>query len=657
MRRSSCVSRAKLRSPEGSGIVTARPWPARTERLATLLDADGLAIVLALADGSYATYAAHNLGEVAWGAAATADLLSRAITQRSTSRTAGVTITLADGRVADTLLLTPVASTERTAAALAIVRVGRPFDDGDVTAATRVAALVALDLRDAHALWSVSHAQRLLEDRARVTREIGATVASERDPDKLLQRIVERVADVFGADGVSIMLADGSGTLTVRSSTDLSEAARTARRRIGEGISGYVAQTALPLRLAGAVKNERFTGNDPSIGEAFVVPLRSGARTTGVLSVKYAKRSGYGGDVLLHTLLDVAEDVAGALTLAERLRQADVDRRDAIVLYELARVALAATDERTALRDAVAVIKGALSLDVVVVWEVSRGSVRLRATAGPVEGLPMEIALTAEDPVRAMLDEGRPRRMSARSDARRPPWIPAAAAEAIIAPMSVGGVSNVLVLGRSAGTFNDVHVDFAGVLGAFLASALAGLRDRREPDAAPREAVPFQRPTLVAMPRAVEPVPSRLSAAASDALQEFRDHSGVDARFWATGTERQVRPAVETAALSVIGEALRNVADHARAGHVEVTIRYEDEQVVLVVEDDGVGFQVDGAAGEAGPRWSGLSRVREETEAAGGQLLVRSEPSRGTTVRATFPLPDEEHGPSEWPSAVDRDVG
>ena len=161
MRRSSCVSRAKLRSPEGSGIVTARPWPARTERLATLLDADGLAIVLALADGSYATYAAHNLGEVAWGAAATADLLSRAITQRSTSRTAGVTITLADGRVADTLLLTPVASTERTAAALAIVRVGRPFDDGDVTAATRVAALVALDLRDAHALWSVSHAQRL----------------------------------------------------------------------------------------------------------------------------------------------------------------------------------------------------------------------------------------------------------------------------------------------------------------------------------------------------------------------------------------------------------------------------------------------------------------------------------------------------------------
>ena len=267
--------------------------------------------------------------------------------------------------------------------------------------------------------------------------------------------------------------------------------------------------------------------------------------------------------------------------------------------------------------------------------------------------------------------------MSARSDARRPPWIPAAAAEAIIAPMSVGGVSNVLVLGRSAGTFNDVHVDFAGVLGAFLASALAGLRDRREPDAAPREAVPFQRPTLVAMPRAVEPVPSRLSAmaasdampravepvpsrlsaAASDALQEFRDHSGVDARFWATGTERQVRPAVETAALSVIGEALRNVADHARAGHVEVTIRYEDEQVVLVVEDDGVGFQVDGAAGEAGPRWSGLSRVREETEAAGGQLLVRSEPSRGTTVRATFPLPDEEHGPSEWPSAVDRDVG
>ncbi len=152
----------------------------------------------------------------------------------------------------------------------------------------------------------------------------------------------------------------------------------------------------------------------------------------------------------------------------------------------------------------------------------------------------------------------------------------------------------------------------------------------------------------------MDPGPSRLSAAVSDALQEFRDHSGLDARFWTTGTERQARSAVETAALSMVGEALRNVADHARAGHVEVTIRYEDEQLVLVVEDDGVGFQADGAAG---PRWSGLSRVRQETETVGGQLLVRSEPSRGTTVRATFPLPDEEHGPYEWPSAVDRDVG
>ena len=657
--------------------MTAGPWPARIERLATLLDADGLAIVLAIVGGSYATYAAHDLGEVAWGAAATADLLTRTITQRSTTRTAGVRVALADGRVADTLLLTPVALTDTTAAVLAIVRVGRPFSDGDVTAATRVAALVALDLRDAHARWSASHARRLLEDRARLSREIGAAVAGERDPDTLIRRIVERVADVFGADGVSIMLTDAAGTLTVRSSTGLSEVARMARRKIGEGIAGYVAKTALPLRLTGAVKDERFSGSDPSIGEAFVVPLRSGPRTLGVLSVKYASRSGHGGDVLLRTLQDVAEDVASALALAERLRQADVDRRDAIVLYELARVALAATDERTALRDAVAVIRGALSLDTVVVWEVSRGAMRLRAAAGPVEGLPAEVAVTAEDPVRAMLDERRPRRISARSDARRPAWIPAAATEAVIAPVAGGGVSNVLVLGRSAGSFSDVHVEFAGVLGAFLASVLAGLRERREPDAPPREAVPFQRPTLVAMPRAVEPassspsamvapvamprvmepVPSRLSAAASNALQEFRDHSGVDARFWATGTERQVEPAVLTAALSVVAEALRNVSEHARAGHVEVTIRYEDEQVVLAIEDDGVGFQAGGAGGQAGPRWSGLARVREATEAVGGQLLVRSEPGRGTTVRATIPLHDDEHGPYEWSSAVARDAG
>lgn len=631
--------------------------PTRVECLASLLEADGLAIVLRAADGSHSTYAAHNLGDVAWGAPATAALLARAMTEGVSIRTAEITTALADRRAADHLLLTPIASTVRTAAALAIARVGRTFTDEDMAVAGRVAALVALDLHEAQGASRASQTQRLLAHHIRVAREIGTALVSEREVASLAQRIVESIARAFGADGVSIMLADGSGTLTVRSAVGLSDAATAARRQVGEGISGHVARTLLPLHLAGAVRDERFAGNDPSISDAFVLPLRSEARLIGVLNVKYARRPGHGEEDLLGTLADVADDVASGLMVALRVRQAVTDRRDAIVLYELARIALAAADEQTALREAAAMIKGALSLQMVAVWEVVGSALRLRATAASVPDLPAEVVVTAGDPIRGMIEERRPRRISARVEPRRPPWIPAVIREAIAAPISDSTCSNVLVLGRADGTLADVDVSFAGVLGTFLASVLTEVGDGRGSHGAGGEPIPLQRPTLVTVPHAPPTVRPRLSVAASDLLQAFRTRGEADARLWSTGAERDVPPAIEAAALNVIGEALRNVSDHARAGHVEVTIRYEDDQVVLLVEDDGVGFRVDRAAGDAARHGSGLSRLRADIEAAGGQLDVRSDPGRGTTVRASFPTGDAESGPHERPNTADRETG
>lgn len=631
--------------------------PTRVECLASLLEADGLAIVLRAGDGSHSTYAAHNLGDVAWGAPPTAVLLARVMTEGVAIRTAEVATALADRRIADNLLLTPIASTVRTAAALATARAGRMFTDEDMAIAGRVAALVALDLHEAQGASRASQTQRLLAHHVRVAREIGTALVSEREVASLAQLIVEGIARAFGADGVSIMLADGSGTLTVRSAVGLSGDATAARRQVGEGISGHVARTLLPLHLAGAVRDERFAGNDPSISDAFVVPLRSEARLIGVLNVRYAQRPGYGEDELLGTLADLADDVASALMVALRVRQAVTDRRDAIVLYELARIALAAADGESALREAAAMIKGALSLDMVAVWEIVSGDLRLRVTAAPLPDLPAKVVVTAGDPIRGMLEDRRPRRISARVEPRRPPWIPAVIREAIAAPISDSTRPKVLVLGRADGTLADVDVGFAGVLGTFLASVLAEVGDGRGSHSAGDEPVPLQRPTLVTVPHTPPTLRPRLSVAASDALEAFRTSGEADIRFWATGAERDVPPAVEAAALSVIGEALRNVTAHARAGHVEVTVRYEDEQVVLLVEDDGVGFQVDGAGGDAARHWSGLSRLRADIEAAGGQLDVRSDPGRGTTVRATFPTGDAESGPYKRPNTADRDTG
>lgn len=646
--------------------MTSRPeadfWPARATGLATLLEVEALAIVLPLTDGSYASYAAHNLdGAVAWNEPATAVTLAKVMTRGAPPWFGEVRIALADGRTAGFLLVAPVLWGDQAVAALAIARVDRSFTDGDATVAARVAALVAFELRDTHALRRASEVRRLLEERARAAREISAALASERDPDRLVEKVVARVADIFGADGVSVMLEDGTGTLTVRAVAGPGEAVRTGRRKFGEGISGHVAESALPLRLSGPVQDKRFAGNDPSIGEAFVVPLRSGTRTVGVLNVKYASGSGR-GDPVLHALVSVADDLVNALLIAARLRRADLDRQQAIVLYELSRLVPAAADGSIALRQAVTLIGDALQQETVLVWEVRGGSVQLRAASGPVGTLLTEVAIAPEHAIGTLLEEGRARRLSARSGAARPAWVPPTATEAIAAPIAEGGAAGVLVLSRSSGTFVDVDVDLATALGRALSPLLGGSKTAATPAAgrgedrgavaaesgaaaAPpvesaaavrRADVPMRGPTLVAVPRAEPP---RLNAAASAALESLRARAGLDARFWSSGTERRLRPSVEAAALGAVEEALRGVGTHAGAVHVEVAIRYEHEQLVLTVEDDGACVQGNDSAAGGSPVSAGLARVREQIEAAGGQLLLRSEPARGTIVRAQFAQP------------------
>jgi signal transduction histidine kinase len=91
----------------------------------------------------------------------------------------------------------------------------------------------------------------------------------------------------------------------------------------------------------------------------------------------------------------------------------------------------------------------------------------------------------------------------------------------------------------------------------------------------------------------------------------------------------------------VAQEALANVAKHAKASRVGVTLSYLDDQVVLDVRDDGRGFTH--AAGETGrgtrPREGGfgLTVMRQRMDGVGGTLAVESEPGAGTAISASVP--------------------
>jgi nitrate/nitrite-specific signal transduction histidine kinase len=91
-----------------------------------------------------------------------------------------------------------------------------------------------------------------------------------------------------------------------------------------------------------------------------------------------------------------------------------------------------------------------------------------------------------------------------------------------------------------------------------------------------------------------------------------------------------------------VGEALRNVAQHAGATTAKVGLLYDQDGVVVTVEDDGKGFDVDETFRGAEDRGHfGVVGMRERAEAANGHLVVRSEPGKGSIVRASIPYASE----------------
>ncbi len=111
--------------------------------------------------------------------------------------------------------------------------------------------------------------------------------------------------------------------------------------------------------------------------------------------------------------------------------------------------------------------------------------------------------------------------------------------------------------------------------------------------------------------------------------------------FTATGTPRVMRPEIEVALLRTAQEALANVAKHAHATRVGLTLSYMEDLVTLDVRDDGIGFVTVNGSGPRRPRDDqggfGLPGMRQRVEGVAGTLEIESEPDGGTAICAAVP--------------------
>ncbi|GAA3441613.1 sensor histidine kinase [Planomonospora venezuelensis] len=224
--------------------------------------------------------------------------------------------------------------------------------------------------------------------------------------------------------------------------------------------------------------------------------------------------------------------------------------------------------------------------------------------------------------------------------------------------------AQLLAQAREAGVLDErqrmareIHDTLAQGLTGIIAQLQAAeqMHEVPTPWARPFDAVKkLARESLAEARRSVDALrPGSLDGAhLSDALADVADRwsrlHGPAVQVTTTGTVRPMTPEAEFALLRTAQEALANVAKHAGATRVGVTLSYLEHEVALDVRDDGRGFAPaalgTGTPADGGPEppsrggGFGLTIMRQRVEGLSGTLRIESEPGAGTGISACIPL-------------------
>ena len=123
-------------------------------------------------------------------------------------------------------------------------------------------------------------------------------------------------------------------------------------------------------------------------------------------------------------------------------------------------------------------------------------------------------------------------------------------------------------------------------------------------------------------------------------VNEWSQHYKIPAEFQSTGVDgERMSPDVEINLYRITQEALNNVTKHSKANRASVLLERVDGSLVLIVEDDGIGFEpCEKEKITADDRGMGLLGMKERAVIVGGTLEIESAPGEGTTVYARVPL-------------------
>jgi PAS domain S-box-containing protein len=131
-----------------------------------------------------------------------------------------------------------------------------------------------------------------------------------------------------------------------------------------------------------------------------------------------------------------------------------------------------------------------------------------------------------------------------------------------------------------------------------------------------------------------------LVVAADNYVTEWSKHFEIPAEFQSTGLKKtRLDPETETNLYRITQEALNNIYKHAKASRASVLLEKRQKSVVLIIEDDGVGFDPNKKqrVTKSG-RGLGLIGIRERAAIVSGSVEIESTPGKGTTIYVRVPF-------------------
>ena len=120
--------------------------------------------------------------------------------------------------------------------------------------------------------------------------------------------------------------------------------------------------------------------------------------------------------------------------------------------------------------------------------------------------------------------------------------------------------------------------------------------------------------------------------------QRFAERTGLGVRFAAAADFEDLNSEQKTVVFRVTQESLTNVAKHAHARRVVVSLRRLADRLRLQIQDDGKSFLVDRQLCVNGKKRLGLLGMQERVRLVNGRFAIESAPGRGTTVRVEIPF-------------------